>query len=73
MDSSPDPLSARAKSKKINLDFCEIISPENSFRKTESAFRPAIFPEYLGLLREARLGGGFLRAYSLILSNKHRR
>src|SRR3989338_7175588 len=34
-------------SKKISRVFCEILSPKNSFRKTESAFRPATLPEYL--------------------------
>ncbi|OHA60429.1 MAG: hypothetical protein A2556_02015 [Candidatus Vogelbacteria bacterium RIFOXYD2_FULL_44_9] len=34
-------------SKKISRVFCEILSPKNSFGKTESAFRPATLPEYL--------------------------
>src|SRR3989344_882950 len=35
-------------SKKDQLRFCQILSsPKNSFGKTESAFRPAILPEYL--------------------------
>ncbi|HEY4500883.1 MAG TPA: ATP-binding cassette domain-containing protein, partial [Candidatus Paceibacterota bacterium] len=34
-------------SKKISRVFCEILSPKNSFRKTESAFRPATLPEAL--------------------------
>ncbi len=47
-DSSPDPSSARTKCKNKNQPrFCQILSPENSFGKTESAFRPATLPEYL--------------------------
>ena len=47
-DSSPDPSSARTKCKnKSQSRFCQIQSPENSFGKTESAFRPATLPEYL--------------------------
>ena len=34
-------------SKKISRVFCQILSPKNSFGKTESAFRPATLPEYL--------------------------
>src|SRR3989344_5295878 len=46
----PKPLLLRLRlpnSKKISRVFCEILSPKNSFRKTESAFRPATLPEYL--------------------------
>ena len=34
-------------SKKMSRVFCQILSPKNSFGKTESAFRPATLPEYL--------------------------
>ena len=34
-------------SKKNQPRFCQILSPKNSFGKTESAFRPATLPEYL--------------------------
>src|SRR3990167_9118647 len=46
----PKPLLLRLRhpnSKKNQLRFCEILSPKNSFGKTESAFRPATLPEYL--------------------------
>jgi len=34
-------------SKKMSRVFCQILSPKNSFGKTESAFRLATLPEYL--------------------------
>ena len=34
-------------SKKMSRVFCQILSPKNSFGKTESAFRSATLPEYL--------------------------
>ena len=34
-------------SKKISRVFCEILSPKNSFRKTESILKPHALPEYL--------------------------
>jgi hypothetical protein len=41
-DSSPDPSSARTKCKnKISFGFAKSFSPENSFGKKESVFRPA--------------------------------
>ena len=46
----PKPLLLRLRhpnSKKMRRVFCEILSPKNSFGKTESAFRPATLPEYL--------------------------
>src|SRR3990167_6242827 len=47
-DSSPDPSSARTKSKnKLVSVLRKSISPENSFRKTESALKPHALPEYL--------------------------
>ncbi len=33
--------------KEISRDFSKFFLPENSFGKTESAFRPATLPEYL--------------------------
>ena len=48
-DSSPDPSSARTKCKKqISLGFAKIQSPENSFRKTESALKPRHTARILG-------------------------
>ena len=46
----PKPLLLRLRhpnSKKMSRVFCQILSPKNSFGKTESAFRPATLPEYL--------------------------
>ena len=46
----PKPLLLRLRhpnSKKNQPRFCQILSPKNSFGKTESAFRPATLPEYL--------------------------
>ena len=44
----PRPLLRADKMQKQNQPrFCQILSPENSFGKTESAFRPATLPEYL--------------------------
>ncbi len=46
----PRPLLLRLRypnSKKNQPRFCQILSPKNSFGKTESAFRPATLPEYL--------------------------
>jgi hypothetical protein len=46
--SKPFPPTAEAvNSKKMSRVFCQILSPKNSFGKTESAFRPATLPEYL--------------------------
>src|SRR3989338_3391895 len=46
----PKPLLLRLRlpnSKKSSRVFCEILSPKNSFRKTESALKPHALPEYL--------------------------
>src|SRR3989344_820213 len=49
-DSSPDHSSARTNAKtNISRGFAKSFSPENSFGKTESAFRPAALPRnFLG-------------------------
>jgi len=44
--SSPDPSADKCKNK-ISRGFAKSFPPENSFGKTESAFRPATLPEYL--------------------------
>jgi len=41
---SPDPF---LRAGKFSRGFAKSFSPENSFGKTESAFRPATLPEYL--------------------------
>jgi hypothetical protein len=47
-DSSPDPSSARTKSKnKLVSVLRKSKPPENSFRKTESELKPRHLPEYL--------------------------
>src|SRR3989339_1782668 len=43
---TPPPRGQNAKTK-ISRGFAKSFSPENSFGKTESAFRPATLPEYL--------------------------